>query len=245
VTTSIDVVVLTWNDGPLLSTAVGSALASVDVDVHVVVVDNGSDPPAAVAEGCTLLRNDHNAGVARGRNQGVSAGTSPYVCLLDSDARLHPETLGRLIAPFATEPSVALAAPVFTGQAPEASAGRAPGFARKASRALGLTSLYQPTTRTPNQAWWDVDFTIGACQVFRRSAWEEVSGIDESYFYGPEDVDFCLRLRRRGYRIVQVANAPCDHPARRRNRAPLTIRGLRHAGAVTRYLIRRRLRSDP
>jgi GT2 family glycosyltransferase len=85
-----------------------------------------------------------------------------------------------------------------------------------------------------------VDFAIGACQLFRRSAWEEVGGIDESYFYGPEDVDFCLRLRRRNFRIVQVADALCDHPPRRRNRRLLTIRGLRHAGAVTRYLIRRR-----
>ena len=44
----VDVVILTWNDGPLLDAAVDSALVSQGVDVRVFVVDNGSDPPATV-----------------------------------------------------------------------------------------------------------------------------------------------------------------------------------------------------
>ncbi len=237
----VDVVILTWNDGERLDMALNSALASEGVDVNVIVVDNGSEPPATVVSDprVRLIRNDVNRGVAAGRNQGVSEGSGPFVCLLDSDARLHRRTLAVMAEAF-DEPDVALIAPVFTGQRPEASAGRAPHTARKVARALNLTNGYRSVRRDSSAARWDVDFAIGACQLFRRTAYDKVGGIDETFFYGPEDVDFCLRLRRAGYRVVQVGGAACDHPARRRFRRVFTRRGLEHAWAITRYLWRHR-----
>ena len=103
----IDVVILTWNDGPMLDTAVQSALTSRDVDVRVIVVDNGSDPPAAVPADSrvTLVINTENRGVAAGRNQGARLGDAPLVCFLDSDARLHPDTLSHLVSALEAEPT--------------------------------------------------------------------------------------------------------------------------------------------
>lgn len=242
----VDVVILTWNDGDVLERAVGSALSSEGVDVHVIVVDNGSERPATVPtdDRVRLLRNGANRGVAPGRNQGVADGSSPLVCVLDSDAVLYPSALRALTWSIEVGPDVGLAAPVFTGQAPEASAGRAPTLWRKAARVLNLTSTYGPTRRSTSHSSWEVDFAIGACQLFRRSAFDEVGGMDEGIFYGPEDVDFCLRLREAGWRVVQVGAAGCDHPARRRFRRLLTQGGARHAVAVARHLWRHRAHHD-
>lgn len=236
----VDVVILTWNDGDLLRQAVDSAFSAEGVSVNVIVVDNGSDPPAECGPGIRLLRNEVNIGVARGRNQGVAAGSAELVCLLDSDARLEPATLSALVRPILDGSGVGLTAPVFTGLRPAESGGRAPGLARKLLRIAGLTNRYAPTGRSYGGAGNDVDFVIGACQVFPRRLWEDVGGIDETYFYGPEDVDFCLRIRRAGLRVVQVTNARCHHPPRRRNRQLLSRRGMRHARAVAYYLARRR-----
>ncbi len=237
---AVDVVVLTWNDGELLGRAVGSARASLGVDVNVVVVDNGSAPPAAVHEDerLVLVRNERNRGVAAGRNQGAARGSAPFLCFLDSDAELTPSTLMALIRPMLAQQDVGLAAPVFAGQRPEASAGVAPSLGRKLLRALNLTTTYRPTPR--HGAVWDVDFAIGACQLIRREAFDAVGGLDETFFYGPEDVDFCLRLAEAGWRVIQVGEAACEHPARRRFRGLLTARGLNHAWAVLRHLWRHR-----
>lgn len=239
-TATVDVVILTWNDGELLNQAIESALASEGVDVRVIVVDNGSDPGAVVPcdRGLSLIRNPVNVGVAPGRNQGAAVAGAPYVCFLDSDARLLPDTLARLVEALETSPGAALAAPVFSGQRPEASAGRAPTLTVKALRVLGLRDTYQAMPH-PGPSW-DVDFAIGACQLVRRDSFVAVGGFDESYFYGPEDVDLCLRLREAGSRVVQVGPARCDHPPRRRNRGLFTRRGLQHALAVTRHLWRHR-----
>ena len=157
----VDVVVLTWNDGPLLDTALGSIRASQAVRARVIVVDNASSPPAVVGDDVTLLRNCRNRGVAGGRNQGVSAGSASYVCLLDSDAVLEPDALRQLIDVLKQD-GVGIAVPVFAGQRPEQSAGRAPSAWVKVARAVGLTDAYVPTSSSDAPAW-DVDFGIGAC----------------------------------------------------------------------------------
>jgi GT2 family glycosyltransferase len=240
----VDIVILTWNDGPLLRRAVDSALNSEGCAVHVVVVDNGSDPPATVDDDAriVLVRNGENRGVAPARNQGVRLGHSPYVCLLDSDAELLPDTLVRLVEPLLTDTHVALSAPVFVDQHPTAAAGMAPTPALKLARLLNRRSDYDGPPIPVDAPCWDVEFAIGACQLFRRVAFDGVAGLDESYFYGPEDVDFCLRLGEAGWRLVQVRDAACLHPPRRRNRAMLSRRGLAHGWAVTRHLYRHRER---
>jgi len=235
------VVTLTWNDGDLLARAVASVLASEGVDVGVVVVDNGSEPPAAVAAEPRLqvIRNSENRGV-RARNQGTAAGTEDFVAFVDSDVRLRSDTLATLAGVLDDNPDVALVCPVFENQVPEASAGRAPTVRVKAERVLGLRDTYECTRPATGASTWDVDFSITACVVFRRSAFEAVGGLDEDYFYGPEDIDLCLRLKEAGWRILQVADATCFHPPRRRNRSLFSRRGLDHLQAVVHHLWRHR-----
>jgi GT2 family glycosyltransferase len=237
----VDVVILTWNDGPVLDDAVASALTQADVDVRVTVVDNGSSPPARVDHAdVRLLRLETNLGVGGGRNIGVAAGWAPFVCLLDSDARLRPGALAHLVAPAIADDAVALTAPVFTGQRPEASAGRAPTIRRKIWRALNRTDCYATTPGQGDGAWWDVEFAIGACQLVRRDAFDSAGGLDASALFGPEDVDLCLKLRGRGWRVVQVGGGLCDHPPRRAFRRIVSRRGVAHAAALGRHWWRHR-----
>ncbi len=234
----VSVVILTWNDGPLLDVALTSVRLSRDVSAEIIVVDNGSQPPAQVADDVVLIRHERNLGVAAGRNVGVRRARAELVCLLDSDAALHSETLAVLASALEAEPRAALAAPVFSGQPPTASAGRAPTLWRKLRRATGLTDEYDPVA-IPASEWWDVDFAIGACQLFRRLAYDQIGGVDERWFYGPEDADFCMRLKSAGWRVLQV-DVLCDHPPRRRNRRVFTRRGFAHAIAVLQFHFRHR-----
>ena len=240
--TALDVIVLTWNDGTLLDVAVRSALLQRRVDVAVTVVDNGSSSPATVNDvRVQLIRSEANLGVGRGRNVGVRATEAPFVCFLDSDAATSTRMRSRkLVAPMLDDETIGLTAPVFTGQRPEASAGRAPTFGRKVARALNRTDVYARTPGQGVEARSDVDFAIGACQVFRREVFERIGGLDESAAFGPEDVDFCLRVRAAGWRVVQVATADCDHPPRRAFKGLATARGIRHTAAVLRHFWRHR-----
>jgi hypothetical protein len=51
----------------------------------------------------------------------------------------------------------------------------------------------------------------GACLVMRRELYEQVGGLDEVLRVAFNDVDLCLRLRARGYRILWTPHAECYH----------------------------------
>ncbi len=85
-----------------------------------------------------------------------------------------------------------------------------------------------------------VSCVTAACMVLRRSVYDELGGLDEinlpvSY----NDVDFCLRLQARGYRIVWTPNAELDHlesASRGRDTDP---RNIERAERECRYMLRR------
>jgi GT2 family glycosyltransferase len=172
------------------------------------VIDNGSEPPARVVADprVRLYRNPKNLGVAAGRNQGVRVGQAPFVCLLDSDASLHPNTLALLAGALDDDSELGVVGPVFDD--PSVAAGDPPVGGRRS-----------------------VPFVSGACQVLRRDTYYFVGGFDEWYFFGPEDVDFCLRVREAGLRVEQVTSARCEHVPRGPKR-----RGLKGHGVGVRWI---------
>ncbi len=98
------VVIPSRNRWPLLRTALAGALAQRDVEVHVVVVDDGStDATRHQLEGLshprlTIVRNDHAEGVSAARNRGLRAVTAPWVAFLDDDDVWAPDHLATMLA---------------------------------------------------------------------------------------------------------------------------------------------------
>lgn len=94
------VVIPTRNRWPLLERAVGSALAQREVELEVLVIDDGSsDDSAARAEAIAdervrVVRQAH-AGVAAARNLGIERAAAPWVALLDDDDLWAPEKCRR------------------------------------------------------------------------------------------------------------------------------------------------------
>jgi GT2 family glycosyltransferase len=79
-----------------------------------------------------------------------------------------------------------------------------------------------------HQSLREVDYVIGACQVIRRKAFEQVGFLDERIFYGPEDVDFCLRLHQAGWRVSYNPEATVIHKERRVTRSLFSVLTWRH-----------------
>jgi O-antigen biosynthesis protein len=50
-----------------------------------------------------------------------------------------------------------------------------------------------------------------ACMLVRRNVFEELGGFDEAFAVGFNDVDFCLRLGRAGYRLLCTPHAELTH----------------------------------
>jgi mycofactocin glycosyltransferase len=174
---------------------------------RVIVVDDGSDCPRAVAEAATAagaqyLRRERNGGPAAARNTGLAAAATPLVAFVDSDCVPEPGWLDPLLPHFA-DPAVAAAAPRIVPHE------RGPGWLARyegVSSTLDMgpaESLVRPGTRVP--------YVPGAAIVVRKAAAGD--GFAEDMPVG-EDVDFVWRLAAAGWHVRYEPRAAMAHEHR-------------------------------
>lgn len=241
------VVLLTWNSERHLEACLRSLDGAVDRTLQLVVVDNGSTDATreklrTLAPHVELICNDENRGVAPARNQGLARVRAPYGVLLDVDTIVEPGALGQLFRHLDAEPDVALtgARLMLPDGSVQPSCQRFPTLrdklVRQLPRAVGAELLRDVEMWDWDHAdTRDVDYVVGACQAIRMSALREVGGLDDAIFYGPEDVDLCLRLRLLGYRVTYVGEASIRHECQRVTRHRLDALAWRHLAGLLHY----------
>ena len=94
---TVSVVIPTRDRPDQLRRAVSAALCQRGVELEVVVVDDGSQPPASPVEDprIRVIRVEESAGVASARNRGIAAATGAWVAFLDDDDIWSPDRLSR------------------------------------------------------------------------------------------------------------------------------------------------------
>lgn len=254
-TVHVTAVVLTWNSARY----VGDTLTSLRreagrVPLEIVVVDNGSTDTSLeivgrLAPDARIIRNRANLGVARARNQGARMARGALVLFLDSDAELTPGSLETMVRFAEANPRAAVVAPMLVS--PD---GTLQYSCRKFPTVQGKLLRRLPLPRRRGIAWaadeemftmdrsrpQPVDYAIGACQLVRRAVLEALGGLDERMFYGPEDVDFCLRAWRAGYEVWYLPEAVAVHREQRVTHHRLDRLALRHALALAYYFWKHR-----
>ena len=205
------VILVNYNTRDLLLAALeriaGPLLAA---DWQIIVVDNGSQDGSAAAVAArfpavTLLASAENGGFAAGNNLGLHQARSDACILLNTDTIVTPETLQALTAYLLSQPDLGAVSPGLrtADGSPQAFAyGSRPSPLYLAGRALRrllrLGAMHDWGVTAPIE----VDWVSGACLAVRRAVYEEVGGLDERYFLYFEDVDWCTRIRRAGWRVV-------------------------------------------
>ena len=159
--------------------------------LQVVVVDDCSDPPAAVPEGVRLIHLPRPIGPAGARNAGAAQCHTELVAFLDSDCVAEPDWLESLV-PELGDPDLA------------AAGGRVLP-ARERTWLERYEAVRSPLdlgrTPAPVRPQAPVPYLVTANLVVRRSAFEAVGGFDPALRCG-EDVDLCWRLQSAGHRLV-------------------------------------------
>jgi GT2 family glycosyltransferase len=208
---SVTAVVLAYGAEPWLEDTVRAALASADLDIDAVVVDNGctSDAIGRVKglDGVRVITPETNTGYAGGCDRGAAEATGEYLAFVNSDAIVSPAALSRL-ADVASEPGVGLAmGSIRLAGAPERmnSAGNPVHF-------TGLSwagGFNEPATRYALRR--QVTSASGCCFVIRRDLWEDLGGFPPEYFAYHEDTELSLRLWQRGLTVEYVPDAVVAH----------------------------------
>ena len=239
----VAVVILNWNDGPA-TLACLEALQSTDyLNYTIVVVDNGStDGSVQRVRGfgsIDLVVNPVNLGYTGGVNVGINralACGADYVWLLNSDAVTQPDVLSQLVAKAESDPRIGLVSPVFHDpdqpQAAEFCLGRFDPASRYADQ----------TTDPAIAAMWQNDpasqpLLLGTALLIRRCVIETIGLFDTSFFAYVEDVDYSLRTRAAGYRVVAVPDAVVYHKFKQPVDRPAEVPAYLHYFITRNYLL--------
>jgi N-acetylglucosaminyl-diphospho-decaprenol L-rhamnosyltransferase len=199
-----------------------------------VVVDNGSGDgsseriEAAIRDRewgtwASLKALRRNGGFAFGNNRGMECVESArYVLLLNSDTVVHPGVLAHCRSVMDAEPTIgAMSCLVLNADGtPQNVARRFPTALRRSVGSLGLPwkmpALFgwadlEDATWDRRSTKRDVDWLGGAFLFVRGELVEKIGLLDEDFFFYGEDIEFCHRVWRAGYRCHYDPGASITH----------------------------------
>jgi GT2 family glycosyltransferase len=213
----IGIVVPTWNRA---ASAIGAVAALERLTYparFVVVVDNGSraDERAALAaaldgrDRVSLRVLPENRGFAGAVNVGLADAFgrgAAAVLVVNDDAEVAPDVLTELVAA-ARAPDVGIVAP----RVLDAATGRE--VSRGERVWVPLVCLPRTWLRVRNAAAepFAVGSVLGVAFLVTRACFDRIGGLEESFFAYYEEVDYCLRARAAGFRIVVAPAATVRH----------------------------------
>lgn len=165
-----------------------------------------------------VIYNERNLGTTVSRNQALRRATGRYVLVMDSDAWVEATTLESLIRTLEQDARCGIVVPrlEYPDGRFQLSTDTFPTLLRKLHRLVALRNL-EFSARPPAEPC-TVDYAISALWLFRRSLLDEVGLLDENIFYSPEDVDFCLRTWKAGYKVVYDPRVTAVHDAQELSR---------------------------
>jgi hypothetical protein len=223
----VSAVVVSWNTRPLLEACLESLHQHGGRrPLEAIVVDNGSTDGTVpmVRErwpAVSLIANQDNLGFSRANNQGIRASSGEWLLLLNSDARLTPGCLDRMVELLEARPRAAAVGPRLVygdGRWQRWTAGRFPSLRAAVNHYLFLDRVSAAVPffeglylgRDLRDAR-PVDWVSGACLLLRREALQEVGLLDERLFMYMEDVDLCQRLSAADWEVWYCPQATAIH----------------------------------
>jgi len=220
----VSIIIVSWNTRDLLANCLTSIIqTAADLTFEIIVIDNGStDGSVEMVQHqfphIQLVENKANVGFAGANNQGLTLGQGRYLLLLNSDTILMTNSLIQSIHFMDTHLEVGLCGvkllnPDTTFQASYAN------FPTLKSEFLNATGLgkrlispYYPSPRPwPDEVAHKVDWVPGAFMLLRGQVFEQVGGMDPSYWMYSEETDWCYRLKQAGCQIYYLPQVTIIH----------------------------------
>lgn len=201
------VIVLNWNGAAVIGPCLDSLGRVPGPAIEVIVVDNGSTDGSAemVRERfpeAELIENGENLLFAEGNNVGIRRALergAQAVLLLNNDTEVDPAFAGRLLGAL-DDPAVGIVGPrIYYHDDPRRIWYGGGGFhpLTGVPRHRDIRRLEGPGTAGPGETGW----VTGCALLARREVLDEIGLLDPSYRIYCEDVDFCLRASRAGWKL--------------------------------------------
>ncbi|SBW22320.1 glycosyltransferases-like protein [Candidatus Protofrankia californiensis] len=165
----------------------------------IVVANNQMSCPDGIEPSIRWLVPSRNLGFARAFDTAVCEypGHDVYL-LLNNDVQLSRTTIDACLALLSAENVGVVAPALYNNLGLQSGAGTVSRF------------VMEPRVRGEGTGARDTVWVTGAVMFIRAACYKEIR-FDQRFFLGGEDVDFCLRLRSAGWRVLVTFADPARH----------------------------------
>lgn len=184
--------------------------------LETIVVDDGStatkqEELVEVVKGydCRLILKPKNTGFAATVNLGAESAQGRFLCLVNNDVIFtDPLWLERMVETAnQTRVGVVGARLLY----PDGRIQHGGVYYLAGRKVFDHRHRYMPADYGPAQSVGEALAVTGALMLVRREVWHTLNGMSEEFFVAFEDVDFCLRARKRGWRVCYDGRAVAIH----------------------------------
>jgi hypothetical protein len=215
-TPKVVVIIVIWNGLQDTLECLESLLQDGYPAMEIVVVDNGStDGSAATIRErgfpVRIVNAGGNLGFTGGNNLGLEEARrleASYAFLLNNDTTLEKGAIRALVDAAELNPSVGIVAPVMHYYSAPDKIWFAGGLLRLAK---GEAIHDQESSPTRLSEPYSTSWVSGCAMLVRMRACAEVGGLDDRFYFTWEDVDWSLRMRRKGFEVMVVPKARIFH----------------------------------
>jgi hypothetical protein len=220
-------IVLSWNNYPDTRECIESIRMSSYPITQVVLVDNASNAgfigqlqgDYADDAAVHIIRNEANYGFARGVNVGIQyalARGADFVFLLNNDAIIDRQCIQVLVSTLEADATAGIAGPRIFYHADPDRIWQGSGYFSliKSGVVNPEKNRLQTSLAEGIQGIQKASFLTGCAMLIRSRIFAKVGLFDEDFFFYDEDVDFCLRVTRAGFKLLYVPQAKSWHKIR-------------------------------
>jgi GT2 family glycosyltransferase len=211
------VIVLNWNNYDDSAKCIESLERATYPNLRVLVVDNGSKDQSGpklrqAFPSHLFVFNDDNLGFSRGCNMGIRRAMQDpecaYVVLINNDATVEPGFIEPAVELMESNERIgAVSGKILRRDGKFWYAGGDIDLLRGQARARG----YGEVDNGQYDRVVDVKFVTGGFMFIRRAAIEKVGALPEEYFFGVEEWDYSMALRRGGFRLCYQPASVAHH----------------------------------
>lgn len=213
----LSIVVISFNTREMTHDCLSSVVSGLgDLSAELIVVDNASTDGSAdmIAQSfpqATLIRNTDNRGFAAANNQAFKVAKGHFILLLNSDTLVLGNVLSRSVAFLRENPSVAaMGCRVLNpDRTLQRTCSMEPSLLNLTLMLFALDKLRHPRWfgRYQYRHWdrlsqKDVEVISGCYLMTRATIFASVGALDESFFFFGEETDWCMRVRKAGWRCT-------------------------------------------
>ncbi|MGB9700381.1 MAG: glycosyltransferase family 2 protein, partial [Thermodesulfobacteriota bacterium] len=199
----VSIIILNWNQLAFLQQCLNSIIENTTYsNFEIIILDNGSNEKGTADYLKNLpfkiIFSPKNLGYARGNNLAAKSAEGDLLLFLNNDIIAEKNWLTPMVKLMLQRVDCGIVGSKLL-------------YPDRTIQHIGVAfdwrgnrrHIYKkyPADIFPAQEIRECEAVTGACLMIRRDLFEKVGGFDERYMNGSEDIDLCLKVRSKGYRV--------------------------------------------